>query len=70
MEAYDPEEHARALYRETIWLRELLTSVAQELERLAGHRPEGDRERDALLARAQLVRKRLFDGPPERSSVA
>jgi hypothetical protein len=43
-------------------LRELVTAAAQELERLAS-RGQGDRE--ALLPRAQRLRRRLYDVLPE-----
>jgi len=39
---YDPTQHARALYVENLRLRELLTLVAQDLERLAS--TNGSRE--------------------------
>ena len=44
------------LSRENAELRELLTLVAQELERLAAHHPELAR---GLLARARRLRARL-----------
>lgn len=50
------------VYRERIWLRELLTQVAQYLELV------GARDRDLarlLLPVAQRIRKRLHDGMPE-----
>lgn len=61
---YDPYEHARRLYRENPWLRELVTSAAQELERLAAHRPQEVRP---LLQRAQRLRAHLHEGPPAKS---
>ena len=55
---YDALEHARALYAENLRLRELLTLVAQDLERLACQRSEPEWQRP-LLARAMRVRQRL-----------
>ena len=62
MEPYDAYAHTRELHTENLWLRELVTAAAQELERLAS-RGQGDRE--ALLRRAQRLRRRLHEGPPE-----
>jgi hypothetical protein len=58
------ERHAshRQLYSENLWLLELVTATAQELERLAS-KDQGDRQ--ALLRRAQRLRHRLHQGPPE-----
>ena len=36
---YDPRVLARRHYRETLWLRSILESVAQELERMASKGP-------------------------------
>ncbi len=55
---YDPHALARRHYRENLWLRHLLTTVAQELERMAA-RDQGDTK--VLLGRAQRVRRELFD---------
>ncbi len=59
---YDPEELARRAYRENLWLRSLLTGVAQEFERMAAR---GQGQPDVLLGRAQRVRRRLHQGVPE-----
>ena len=59
---YDPYDLARRHYRENLWLRSLLTGVAQELERMAAR---GQGETDVLLGRAQRVRKRLHEGVPD-----
>ncbi len=59
---YDPRTLSRRHYRENLWLRSLLTGVAQELERMAA-RGQGDRR--VLLGRAQRVRQRLHEGCPE-----
>ncbi len=59
---YDPEELARRAYRENLWLRSLLTGVAQELERMAAR---GQGQVDVLLGRAQRVRQRLHQGVPD-----
>ena len=55
---HDP---ARQLYAENLALRELLTAVARELERLANDEPSPER-RDRLLRRAMRVRERLHTG--------
>ena len=62
---YDPGELARLAYRENLWLRSVLTGVAQELERMAA-RGQGDTT--VLLGRAQRVRQRLHEGVPEEWS--
>jgi hypothetical protein len=62
---YDPHDHARKLYRENLWLRELVTAAAKELERLAARRREPG---DPLLQRAQRLRRELHQGPPEASA--
>ncbi len=59
---YDPRELVRRHYRENLWLRHLLTTVAQELERMAA-RGQGDTR--VLLRRAQRVRQRLHQGVPD-----
>jgi hypothetical protein len=59
---YDPYDLARRHYRENLWLRSLLTGVAQELERMAAR---GQGETNILLGRAQRVRRRLHEGCPE-----
>jgi hypothetical protein len=59
---YDPQALARRHYRENLWLRHLLTTVAQELERMAA-RGQGDTR--VLLGRAQRVRRSLHQGVPE-----
>ena len=53
---YDPYDLARSHYRENLWLRSLLTGVAQELERMAAR---GQGETGVLLGRAQRVRRVL-----------
>ncbi len=55
----DPLDLARQINAENLWLRDLLTAVAQDLERMAAV----DERQGALLARAQRIRKRLFEGP-------
>ncbi len=47
---YDPEELTRRTCRENLWLRSLLTGVAQELEHMAA-RGQGDTR--VLLGRAR-----------------
>jgi hypothetical protein len=63
MDRYDSYEQTRKLHAENLWLRELVTTAAQELERLAS-RGQGDRE--TLLRRAQRLRRKLHQGPEER----
>ena len=55
---YSPEALLRAKSRECAELRELLTAVAQELERLACEHPELS---SRLLARAMRLRRRLHN---------
>jgi len=50
----------RRIHAENLWLRDLLRDVAMELERLAADR-EYDAQAEALLARAQRIRARLFE---------
>ena len=57
--SYDPQNHARSLYRENLWLRELLAKVAQDLEGQAGS------DADQRRRRAQRIRLRLHEGVPE-----
>ena len=52
--SYDLQEHARSLYRENLWLRELLTKVAQDLEHLAAL-DQYEKQTAPLLRRAQRV---------------
>ncbi len=59
---YDPRELSRRHYRENLWLRDTLESVAQELERMAA---KGQGETDILLGRARRVRQRLHQGVPD-----
>ncbi len=59
---YDPRELARRHYRENLWLRDTVESVARELERMAA-RGQGDTA--VLLGRARRVRQRLHQGVPE-----
>ena len=59
---YDPRVLARRHYRENLWLRDTLESVARELERMAAR---GQGESDILLGRAGWVRQRLHQGVPE-----
>ncbi len=49
---YDPRVLSRRFYRETLWLRDTLESVARELERMAA-RGQGDTT--VLLGRARRV---------------
>jgi hypothetical protein len=64
-ELYDPNEHAKRLWRENLWLRDILTRVAQDLERLANEAGRSSADCEVLARRALRVRKRLHDGPPE-----
>jgi len=57
----DPHALTRQLYAENLALRELLTAVARELERLATDEPSPERQ-DRLLRRAMRVRARLHAG--------
>ncbi len=59
---YDARTLSRRFYREALWLRDTLESVAQELERMAA-RGQGDTK--VLLGRARRVRQRLHQGVPE-----
>ena len=59
---YDPRVLARRHYRENLWLRDTLESVARELERMAA-RGQGDTT--VLLSRARRVRQRLHQGVPD-----
>ncbi len=59
MDEYDPRVLSRRFYRETLWLRDTLESVARELERMAA-RGQGDTR--VLLGRARRVRQRLHQG--------
>ena len=61
-DSYDAAQQARHLYRENLWLRKLLTVVAEDLEAIAAHRPG---EARVLLKRATRVRRRLWEGVPE-----
>ncbi len=49
---YDPGELARRHYREALWLRDTLESVAQELERMAAR---GQADTKVLLDRARRL---------------
>ena len=62
MDEYDPLTLSRRHYRENLWLRDTLESVARELERMAA-RGQGDTK--VLLGRARRVRQRLHQGVPE-----
>lgn len=55
---YSPETLLRRKGRECVELRELLTPVAQELERLACQHPE---LASVLLPRAMRLRRRLWE---------
>ncbi len=59
---YNPQALARRHYRENLWLRSTLESVARELERMAA-RGQGDTA--VLLGRARRVRQRLHQGVPD-----
>ncbi len=59
---YDPRTLSRRFYRENLWLRDTLESVARELERMAA-RGQGDTK--VLLGRARRVRQRLHQGVPD-----
>jgi hypothetical protein len=65
VDRYDAYQHTRELYSENLWLRDMVTAAAQQLERLAS---TGQGDRQALLRRAQRLRRRLHDGPPEVQS--
>jgi hypothetical protein len=55
------DEEARSGHREALWLRQLLTRVAEHLEHLGAR----DRDLGRLLAPvAQRIRKRLHEGVP------
>ena len=56
---YHSHDHAPHLYRENLWLRELLVKVAQDLEGQAGSDLQQRRRR------AQRIRLRLHEGVPE-----
>lgn len=62
MDEYDPRALARRHYRENLWLRDTLESVARELERMASR---GQGEIDILLGRARRVRQRLHQSVPD-----
>ena len=62
MDEYDPRTLARLHYRENVWLRSILESVARELERMASR---GQGETEVLLGRARRVRQRLHQGVPD-----
>ena len=47
---YDPRGLSRRFYREALWLRDTLESVARELERMAAR---GQGQTDILLGRAR-----------------
>ncbi len=57
-----PSPYPAAHYREDLWLRDTLESVARELERMAAR---GQGKTDILLGRARRVRPRLHQGVPE-----
>ncbi len=57
--SFDQYDFTRKLYNENLWLRHLLTTVAEDLESLAARRPP---EAQVLLRRAQRVRRRLWEG--------
>ena len=59
---YNPQELARRHYRENLWLRATLESVARELARMAAR---GQGEAKVLLGRARRVRQRLHQGVPD-----
>ena len=59
---YDPRTLSHRFYRESLWLRDTLESVAHELERMAA-RGQGDTK--VLLSRARRVRQRLRQGVPD-----
>ncbi len=50
MDEYDPLTLSRRHYRENLWLRDTLESVARELERMAAR---GQGQTDILLGRAR-----------------
>ena len=59
---YDPHALAHRHYRENLWLRDTLESVARELERMAA---SGQGDTRVLLGRARRVRQRLHQGVPD-----
>ncbi len=59
---YDPLTLSRRHYRECLWLRDTLESVAQELERMAA---KGQGDPKVLIGRARRGRQRLHQGVPE-----
>ena len=62
MDEYDRDELSRRHYREYLWLRDTLESVARELERMAAG---GQGDTKVLLSRARRVRQRLHQGVRE-----
>ncbi len=59
---YDPHTLSRCHYRENLWLRDTLESVARELERMAAN---GQGQTGILLGRARRVRQRPHQGVPD-----
>ena len=55
------------LYRENLWLRQLIRTVAEDLERVALQESYGPHVKP-LQARAMRIRRRLWEGPPEEWS--
>lgn len=49
---------------ESLWFRELLTLVAQDLEHLAADPQRGAYDRTLLHQRAMRIRQRMHEGPP------
>lgn len=61
LEEYTPEALAQALSTENAELRELLTAVARDLERLAATRGYHDQESRVMLGRAMRIRRQLLE---------
>ncbi len=60
MDAYDRDELSRRHYRECLWLRDTLESVALELERMAA---KGQDQTDILLGRTRRAQRRYYESP-------
>ena len=63
MRTYDPSEHVRELWAQNRYFRDLLVAVADDIEGVASRMDEGEGQA-RLLARAQRVRRRLWEGRP------
>ncbi len=61
--ANDPQDQLRTLHRENLWLRDLLTKVAQDLERISSVEEYASHTKP-LLRRSQRIRRHLHRGAP------